>query len=218
MGLLLGSFGLALAGGTAAAATTTILPGPETPLAEPGGILDQLYGLGNLERVDDNFDKIWAPANGSATAVAKFANFTQDVGYIPDLNSDGNFDESFVSLFTVPGATDGIGLGGPSGTLDSGDVSFVFALDPSKAPLWTSLESQNSDGLDHMVTWQIVGGAGNNIGSWVIAWEDLPADGDRDFNDIVLEVDVAPVPIPAAVWLFGSGLLGLLGIARRRFR
>lgn len=26
----------------------------------------------------------------------------------------------------------------------------------------------------------------------------------------------APIPLPAAVWLFGSGLLGLVGIARRR--
>ena len=26
----------------------------------------------------------------------------------------------------------------------------------------------------------------------------------------------APVPLPAAVWLFGSGLLGLIGVARRR--
>lgn len=26
----------------------------------------------------------------------------------------------------------------------------------------------------------------------------------------------APVPVPAAVWLFGSGLLGLIGIARRK--
>jgi hypothetical protein len=25
-----------------------------------------------------------------------------------------------------------------------------------------------------------------------------------------------PVPLPAAVWLFGSGLLGLLGVGRRR--
>jgi len=26
----------------------------------------------------------------------------------------------------------------------------------------------------------------------------------------------APVPVPAAVWLFGSGLLGLVGVARKR--
>ena len=30
--------------------------------------------------------------------------------------------------------------------------------------------------------------------------------------------DVAAVPIPAAVWLFGSGLVGLFGLARRRAR
>ena len=27
---------------------------------------------------------------------------------------------------------------------------------------------------------------------------------------------ITPVPIPAAVWLFGSGLLGLIGVARRK--
>jgi hypothetical protein len=31
-----------------------------------------------------------------------------------------------------------------------------------------------------------------------------------------LGVDLQPVPVPAAVWLFGSGLLGLTAIARRR--
>jgi len=37
--------------------------------------------------------------------------------------------------------------------------------------------------------------------------------------DLVLtisNVNFQPVPIPAAVWLFGSGLIGLLGIARRK--
>ena len=29
-------------------------------------------------------------------------------------------------------------------------------------------------------------------------------------------VELNPIPVPAAVWLFGSGLLGLVGIARRR--
>jgi len=28
--------------------------------------------------------------------------------------------------------------------------------------------------------------------------------------------DVATVPVPAAVWLFGSGLIGLIGVARRK--
>ena len=31
-----------------------------------------------------------------------------------------------------------------------------------------------------------------------------------------LGVDLQPVPVPAAVWLFGSGLMGLAAIARRR--
>jgi len=31
-----------------------------------------------------------------------------------------------------------------------------------------------------------------------------------------LAVDLAPIPVPAAVWLFGTGLLAIVGIARRR--
>ena len=33
-----------------------------------------------------------------------------------------------------------------------------------------------------------------------------------------LTLNVGAVPIPAAVWLFGSGLLGLVGVARRKAR
>ena len=32
----------------------------------------------------------------------------------------------------------------------------------------------------------------------------------------VYGVDLAPIPVPAAVWLFGSGLIGLVGVARRK--
>ena len=32
----------------------------------------------------------------------------------------------------------------------------------------------------------------------------------------VVAVDVQVIPVPAAVWLFGTGLLGLVGVARRR--
>ena len=33
-----------------------------------------------------------------------------------------------------------------------------------------------------------------------------------------LTITTAPVPLPPAVWLFGSGLLGLIGVARRKTR
>ena len=39
---------------------------------------------------------------------------------------------------------------------------------------------------------------------------------ERSISGNTLAVDLAPVPVPAAVWLFGSGLLGLVGIARRK--
>lgn len=30
------------------------------------------------------------------------------------------------------------------------------------------------------------------------------------------DIDPPPIPVPGAIWLFGSGLAGLLGVARRR--
>ncbi len=34
--------------------------------------------------------------------------------------------------------------------------------------------------------------------------------------DYVFTFEVTPVPLPATLWLFGSGLLGLIGISRRK--
>ena len=45
--------------------------------------------------------------------------------------------------------------------------------------------------------------------------------GQISFNGTVLSFTgntTSPVPIPGAVWLLGSGVLGLLGIGRRRER
>jgi hypothetical protein len=35
-------------------------------------------------------------------------------------------------------------------------------------------------------------------------------------TEITIGGNISTVPVPAAAWLFGSGLLGLVGIARRK--
>ena len=38
------------------------------------------------------------------------------------------------------------------------------------------------------------------------------------FDNVSFTADVSAVPVPAAVWLFGSGLVGLVGVARRKVK
>ncbi len=54
----------------------------------------------------------------------------------------------------------------------------------------------------------------------VIAWEDLTAGSDGDYQDMVVLLrdivpSASPVPLPAAAWLLGSALLGCGALGRR---
>jgi hypothetical protein len=49
---------------------------------------------------------------------------------------------------------------------------------------------------------------------WFAFWLD---NGEGDFAKVDnIKVTATVVPVPPAVWLFGTGLLGLVGVARRR--
>lgn len=196
-------------------ANTLILPSPNEPdLIGSGGILDNVFGLANLQRIDDDLDQYWnvVAEQVSVTAVAKYAGYKQDFGFIDS-------DDNFTSLLYVPY------MDGQTNTFTVADPGspFRFGLDPSGAPLFSSDPSDNAycgwfhctDAVDHMVSWLITGG--QYTGDYVVAWEDLKHLGDRDYNDLVVRVSgISAVPVPAAVWLFASGLLGLIAAARRR--
>ncbi len=55
--------------------------------------------------------------------------------------------------------------------------------------------TQNLDG-SYRLSWQMVGGF-------------------SAMGTATMTMDIAPVPLPAAVWLLGSGLIGLIGMGRR---
>jgi len=202
-----------------AVANTLILPSfSELSLIGSGGVLDDVFGLDNLQRIDDEQDQYWTVTGElSATAVAKHAGFSQNFGFI---DSNNNFD----SLLYVPYMNAQTG----SAQVDVGS-QIKFGLTRGAMPLFghkpifSSAPLDNvicrwvfcSPELDHMVSWLITDG--EYAGDYILAWEDLKFLGDRDYNDLVVRVSgVVVVPVPAAVWLFISGLLSLLVVSRRR--
>ncbi len=119
----------------------------------------------------------------------------------------------FVAKENTPGGLEGADIGlsvTPGGGAPSGNWSFdstKFAPDE----FLIVLKAANSPGF---AAWLFTGGdAASNAGTWMVAW--INASGKSpDLSH--LSIYAPAVPIPAAVWLFGSGLLGLIGIARRR--
>jgi hypothetical protein len=198
--------------GSASALSTYVNPMGEwsssiqLSMASTGGILDSIYGLNNLTRVDDSADQIWQLCTGAgcgtATYEAKYAGYDQYFGFSA-IDGTGKTE----ILNSVSGTLNTTYTFMPSG-------QFVFYDDPynNPSPIWYSLMSLNG-GDDHMVTWKI----NSTDCDYVIAFEDLPlGSSDRDYNDLVIEVkNVRPVPEPATMLLLGLGLMGLAGVRRK---
>jgi hypothetical protein len=149
---------------------------------------------------------------GSANAATVFAPTDGDVNFLfGDLQGGtlAMFDDSDQSylganlVITVPSI---VGIAGPV------NANNDFIATNSVAQTLTLT------GSDQFIL-------GLNVGGTWLADSSVTAVGANaytvTFNNggSVLQVDVRvvpQVPVPAAIWLFGSGLLGLVGVARRR--
>ena len=200
-------------------ANTLILPSFFEP--DLMAILDDEFGLASLQKIDDDMDQYWTVTGEvSATAVAKHAGYSQNFGLF-----DGG--DNFSSLLYVPyldaqyGSSDAAAVGSQirfgltRGAMPLLGNKPLFSSDPSENALCNKFFCTPE--YDHMVSWLI--NDGEFTGDYVLAWEDLIFLGDHDYNDLVVRVSGVSthvVPVPAAAWLFGSGLIGLAFFARCR--
>ncbi len=153
------------------------------------------------------------PVNGSTYNTASSSDGTTDRGYTAT-TSDG----------TDGGWRDGSG----NAVSEMGHMYYVTLgnlgyCDPA-LPMCTVQSgwglTNTADFLNVQSDFYWSGSELNSLGGWAFnfdsGYQNVLNKGDSLFAWAVRSGDVSAVPVPAAVWLFGSGLMGLLGLARRK--
>ena len=210
------------------------------------GSFNSMLGANTLSAtnscVDDGNDAGWTTVGsiGQIDIVLELAgNASTNTFGVYDLNdpnkrlsvfdgADGAGDQAILRLRqTVDGWRVSVQeVGSPTWTHQIISTSaFGFYLSVQGGATFYSQTGRNGDGVDHMYAYQGTGtpfltgplaGEFFSRQDYVLAWEDLLAGGDRDYQDFVAVVqDISPVPLPPAVLLLISGLVGLAGVSRR---
>lgn len=151
-------------------------------------------------------DQFWRDGNFSASAVARFSSASQQIGF-----DRGN---GFELLFDVAGV--GMAATG-SNTVDLTNDTWRWVRRSAEGDTtYYSQEAANSDGMDHMVTYRVTG-LDNGAAGWLLCFEDFPGelpDFDRDFNDMVVELETVPEPVTCT--LLAAGGIALWAGRKRR--
>ena len=205
---------LAAAGMIAAPSANAALTGGET--------LDFVDGVGSCQA-----GGTYPDCSYGATTVLVGSYFAMDI------SGDGVFAEEERVPIASAGTGFTLGSAQAMGAIDL-DWSFSSSLGRHRTDV-AGVPTVNADGSVDMTGWFVNWGAEGDIdmGTGAAATVTCGVDcaiGDAfalDYTAVVqtggftgvgyqLHLEGTVVPVPAAVWLFGSGLLGLVGIARRR--
>jgi len=116
--------------------------------------------------------------------------------------------------------TNQVRLGGEAYTdlkIDWNNFGFYLEETTTTGNTFYSQSALNA-GADMLAVYDVANDGYTNLwgSDLILAWEDI-VNGDSDYNDMVIGVrDISAVPLPAAVWLFGSALLGFVGFQKRK--
>jgi len=145
---------------------------------------------------------------------------------------DHEIDEAINTFFNETGAATGTALAGQSWEIDepgdsNGDIFVNFQDSALDNGIGTSVFGNTvfPDDVSMAMGWDFSLAVGDMALIEFVLSELAPTSGfflshsDPDSNATIYlssTLTVSAIPVPAAVWLFGSGLLGLIGIARRK--
>ena len=186
-------------------------------LANPVTVSGSGYTV-SLTDMSGNIDPVLGfglgATNSSATPKTFAFAFSLPLGGLPvPINTKSQLGTT-LTAFTSAGGSVFPTLGGGK-IVDSQDIAFSpFASVDKGVDIGDALSvvGQNTAVRVENAAGSISGGGPFDLMAVTVAFG-LTAQTGVGFSGFV---EQTPVPVPAAVWLFGSGLLGLVGIARRK--
>jgi hypothetical protein len=134
----------------------------------------------------------------------------------------GGGNSNGIGTYTYTGsATDlssytllGFDWGADQGPGASVDIIVGDGTNTSTAASWSGLANTGGSAPGDLVAQALMGINWGAVNSSAVTEIQFEVTGVQNMDSIIDNIHA--VPVPAAVWLFGSGLLGLVGIARRK--
>ena len=158
--------------------------------------------------IDDTFNITGSYEATGGTDLSNATTVQLDV-----VNSGGTATDDFgLTIGLPPLATSG--LAGSSADISSfTSVTNFFTIGG-----W-QLDLSTLDAIDQRTDLLTMSGSGvvsgNGFDATGATWS-FSGDSPTSYSMTITSTGIPAVPVPAAVWLFGSGLIGLAGVARRK--